>query len=168
VDYCFAPETPLRSPLGHKRAGEFKPDDEILSAPDGDASLPVGVKRVEKVFVGFARVVNLTVSGKVIRLTAAHRIFVWGKRFIPAGTAQPGDLVRSDNNRTVAVEAVTDSGEEVAVVNLRVAGSRTYFVGATEWGFSVWAHNDSKVWVNNLERLNAAFKDSDQLNAAYN
>jgi hypothetical protein len=141
-DYCFAPETPLRTPLGDKPAGEFKPDDDILSAPDWDATLPVGVKRVENVWVGFARVVTLKVGGKLIRLTLAHRVFLWGKGWAPVGSAQPGDLVRSDNGREVAIEEVTDTGEEVAVVNLRVADYRTYFVGAADWNFSVWAHNE--------------------------
>jgi hypothetical protein len=36
---------------------------------------------------------------------------------------------------------VRDSGEDAPVYNLRIADYHTYFVGADDWGFSVWAHN---------------------------
>ena len=41
---------------------------------------------------------------------------------------------------------VTDSGEVTTVYNLRVAEYHTYFVGTSEWGFSVWAHNASRAY----------------------
>ena len=39
------------------------------------------------------------------------------------------------------VEAVTLTGEQVPVYNIRVEEDHTYFIGRDEWGFSVWAHN---------------------------
>jgi hypothetical protein len=41
----------------------------------------------------------------------------------------------------MAVEGVWDTGETVRVYNLQIAEYHTYFVGTSEWGFSVWAHN---------------------------
>ena len=40
-----------------------------------------------------------------------------------------------------AISRVEDTGEWATVYNMRVADWHTYFVGAAEWGFSVWAHN---------------------------
>lgn len=54
---------------------------------------------------------------------------------------QPGDPLRSNDGRWIAVEEVVDNGEESVVYNLRVSEYHTYFVGEQEWGFSVWAHN---------------------------
>ena len=39
------------------------------------------------------------------------------------------------------LKGVVDADEYAVVYNLRVADYHTYFVGASEWGFSVWAHN---------------------------
>jgi hypothetical protein len=36
---------------------------------------------------------------------------------------------------------IEDEGEVETVYNLEVEGDHTYFVGARDWGFSVWAHN---------------------------
>jgi hypothetical protein len=41
----------------------------------------------------------------------------------------------------VAVEAVVHTREVATVYNLEVGEYHTYFVGAPEWRFSVWAHN---------------------------
>lgn len=43
---------------------------------------------------------------------------------------------------------MADSGEDVPVYNLRIADYHTYFVGGSEWGFSVWAHNACQVQTN--------------------
>jgi hypothetical protein len=39
------------------------------------------------------------------------------------------------------VKGVEDTGEWATVYNLSVAECHTYFVGGSDWGFSVWAHN---------------------------
>jgi hypothetical protein len=39
------------------------------------------------------------------------------------------------------IEGVADSGEVATVYNCRISDNHTYFVGAKEWSFSVWAHN---------------------------
>jgi hypothetical protein len=55
---------------------------------------------------------------------------------------RPGDLLRSADGQRVAVEAVSDLGEESVVYNLRVSRYHTYFVGDRDWPFSLWAHNE--------------------------
>jgi hypothetical protein len=41
------------------------------------------------------------------------------------------------------VGAVENTGQWEKVYNFRVADHHTYFVGTEDWGFSVWAHNQS-------------------------
>jgi hypothetical protein len=41
------------------------------------------------------------------------------------------------------VEAVTLTGEQVPVYNIRVEEDHTTFVDSEEWGFRVWAHNQN-------------------------
>src|SRR5581483_3096131 len=52
------------------------------------------------------------------------------------------------------------------VYNLRVADYHTYFVGAPEWGFAVWAHNEYSRGVEQAlrQRLQAAGLDHDAIN----
>jgi len=49
-------------------------------------------------------------------------------------------LVGRDGER-VAVEGVEETAEWKPVYNFRVADYHTYYVGAAEWGYTVWAHN---------------------------
>jgi hypothetical protein len=77
----------------------------------------------------------------VIKTTREHSVYVLGRDFLPAGELTRGDLLRSHDGQWVAVEEIVDRREVTTVYNLRVAEYHTYFVGAHEWGFSVWAHN---------------------------
>src|SRR5262249_53065075 len=54
---------------------------------------------------------------------------------------RPQDQLLSHDGQWATVEAVADSGEVATGHNLRGADYHTYFVGCSEWGFSVWAHN---------------------------
>jgi hypothetical protein len=138
---CFAAGTPLETPTGAKFIEYVKPGDLLLAATEGREDGPVEAKVVEEVFEGLAQVVNLHVRGRVIRTTPNHRFWAKGLGWLPCAELRPGDLLRSRDGQWVAVEGVTDSGEEVPVYNVRVADHKTYFVGCHEWGFSLWAHN---------------------------
>jgi hypothetical protein len=81
------------------------------------------------------------VWGRGVFTTAEHPLWVWGRGWVPAGSLRPGDLLRSADGQRVAVEAVSDLGEESVVYNLRVSRYHTYFVGDRDWPCSVWAHN---------------------------
>jgi hypothetical protein len=139
--YCFRAGTPLKTPTGRKFVEHLRAGDLLLAAVDGRADGPVEAKRIEEVYQGFAHVVNLHVCGRVIGTTPKHRFWVKGLGWVPCAELQAGDLLRSDDGQWVAVECVTDSGEQVPVYNVRVADHKTYFIGCEEWGFSVWAHN---------------------------
>jgi hypothetical protein len=141
ANYCFAAETPIRVPGGWKCIRDLRPGDLVLTAPEDDPHAPVVARVVEDAFVGRARLWHLHVRGEVIRTSAAHRFYAWGKGWIAACTLKPGDLVRSDDGQWVAVDEICDSGIEEEVYNCRIADYHTYFVGKPEWGFSCWAHN---------------------------
>jgi hypothetical protein len=62
-------------------------------------------------------------------------------RWLPTYLLQIGDQLLTDEGQTVFVEGVADTGRVEKVYNFRVADFHTYFVGSSDWGFSVWAHN---------------------------
>jgi hypothetical protein len=142
---CFPAGTPLRARGGDKPIEQFRAGDRLLSRPEDDPAGTVEEKVVEEVFVRAAPVLNLHVRGRVIRVTAEHPLWVWGKGWLAAAFVESGDLLSSDDGQCVAVDAVTDSGEVTTVYTLRVADYHTYFVGSEDWGFSVWAHNSYRV-----------------------
>jgi hypothetical protein len=138
---CFAAGTPLLTPDGHKSIEDFKPGDWILSAPEDNPEAPPEAKRVEEVFTSVAALLELRVGDRVIRTTEEHPFFVLGRGWTAARELMAGDRLRSHNERSVVLDEVVRHAEEVPVYNLRVADYHTYFVGSSEWGFSVWAHN---------------------------
>jgi hypothetical protein len=77
---------------------------------------------------------------RVIRTTQEHPFYVQGKGWTPLAEIRPGDLIRTDNG-WVPVTKIEDTGRYETVYNLRVQDYHTYFVGAQDWGFGVWAHN---------------------------
>jgi len=138
---CFAEGTHLLIPGGSKPIEQFKPGDWILSAPDDDPEAPPEAKHVEEVFTNHLAVLNLHVGGQIIQTTPGHPFYVKGLGWTAAAALEVGNLLRSHDGRWIPVEDLCDSGEEVAVYNLRVADHHTYFVGTPDWGFSVWTHN---------------------------
>ncbi len=141
---CFAAGTPLLWEFGSKAIEQFVVGDRLWSRDEFDPHGPLVLKIVEEVFVRTARIWHLHVGGQVIRTTAEHPVFVkraWD--WVAVQELRPGDLLLSHDGQWVAVEEVYDSGEYETVYNLRVADFHTYFVGSsTDWGFSVWAHNN--------------------------
>lgn len=84
-----------------------------------------------------------SVDDHVIGTTAEHPFYVRGKGWTAAGQLKEGDLIRTIDG-WVPVKKIEDSGRYETVYNLAVEDHRTYFVGAPEWGFGVWAHNTYK------------------------
>jgi hypothetical protein len=58
---------------------------------------------------------------------------------------QPGDRFRSDDGQMVTASEIYETDVEERVYNCRVEEYHTYFVGKSDWGFSVWAHNEYRV-----------------------
>ncbi len=138
---CFAAGTPLLTPEGSKPIEEFRVGDLLLSAPEDDPNGAIGPRRVEHVFQRHCRLLLVRVMGQEIHTTAEHPFHVVGKGWTPASLLAAGELLRSHEGRAIAVEFVTDTGQEATVYNMRIADYHTYFVGSASWGFSVWSHN---------------------------
>jgi hypothetical protein len=78
---------------------------------------------------------------QTIRTTGEHPFYVEGQGWTPANALQPGDRIHNLAGEPVTVEDITSANEWETVYNLRVADWHTYFVGDTNWGWAVWAHN---------------------------
>ena len=144
---CFSGDTELMARgewgVGWRRINAITLEDEVLSRPEDDPQALPQWKQVEVLFSRSGFVAHLHIRGEVIRTTLEHPFYVQNKGWMPASELQPGDLLSSHDGRWIAVEEVYDTGDFEAVYNLRVADFHTYFVGGSDWGFSVWAHNTS-------------------------
>src|SRR5262249_13215930 len=138
---CFTGDMEVPTRRGFVRWDALTGNDEVLSCNEHDPLGALEYKRVEEIFRTTAPIWHVHVKGKVIRTTARHPFYVWGKGWIEAWRLAPGDRLRSDDGRMVAVEEVFESGTEEPVYNCRVADYHTYFVGGAEWEVTVWAHN---------------------------
>ena len=138
---CFVQGTPLLTPEGSKAIEEFKRGDKILSRSELGPEHPLVAAVVEKVFVSVAPIMSLKASGREIRTTEEHPFWLMGFGWRCAKDLKVGDQLCSHDGQTVVVEGVTKLDEVATVYNLRISEYHTYFVGASEWGFSVWAHN---------------------------
>jgi RHS repeat-associated protein len=139
---CFAAGTPLLTPDGPKSIEDFHPGNWILTAPENEPASEPLARRVEAVFRSESRILNLWVRTRLIRTTARHPFWVDGRGWTRAGELMAGDRLRSQDGHVAHVDQIQDAGEVEVVYNLRVSEHHTYFVGAEDWGFSVWAHND--------------------------
>jgi PKD repeat protein len=138
---CFAAGTPLLTPDGDRPIERFRVGDAILSRPEGNPAAAVEVQLVEEVFVRTGRIMELRAGGQCIRTTAEHPFWSRRRGWTPAGELESGDELVGHDGRWTRVEGLRDTGTYETVYNLRISGHHTYFVGAREWGFSVWAHN---------------------------
>ena len=138
---CFSGDTPLLTPDGSRRIDELQVGDLVLARDEHDLFGVVAPRAVEEVFVRFGRIMHLHVGGQVIRTTAEHPFYAEGRGWTPAGELLVGERLATHAGGWVAVEDLLDTGEHEHLYNLRVAEWHTYFVGAMEWGWSLWAHN---------------------------
>jgi hypothetical protein len=138
---CFAAGTPLRTPTGSQLIETFQVGDLILRRDEHDAQGVITSQQVEEVFERQGLVWNLHVGGQVLRTTAEHPFYVLGQGWTACHELQAGQQLLCEDGSTITVEALVDSGEWETVYNLTVSESHTYFVGCSDWGFAVWAHN---------------------------
>lgn len=66
-------------------------------------------------FLTRKRILLLHLSGKVIRTTADHPLYVPGKGWIGAAELRPGDPLLSHDGHTLPVEGMADRGEQAVV-----------------------------------------------------
>lgn len=138
---CFRAGTPILEQYGEKAIEHLQPNDLVWAIDENDPNGKLALKRVLEVFRRTALVMNLHVRGQIIGTTAAHRFYVFSKGWIEADLLEPGDCFWSRDGAWVMLDDVCRTGELEAVYNVEVEDYHTYFVGARDWGFSVWAHN---------------------------
>jgi hypothetical protein len=138
---CFSAGMPLRTPTGEKAIELFRSGDVVLSKDEYNAEGPIEGKTVEAVFVRTGKVWALRVGGQVIRTTAEHPFYTRDRGWARVDELVVGDALLTAEGQWVSVNESADTGLYETVYNLRVADYHTYFVGAEDWGFSVWAHN---------------------------
>lgn len=138
---CFAGGTPVLTPDGETSIEQLRPGDLVLARDENSAEGELEPKVIQEVQRGDSKVLELTVQGRVIRVTEPHLFYVSGSGWTPAGKLRVGDRLSTNGSDSVEVEALGETSESVPVFNLRVADHHTYFVGSGSWGFAVWTHN---------------------------
>lgn len=141
VPLCLAAGTPLLTPDGSKAIERFKAGDSILSSPENDPGAAVVASRVKEVIRSRAKLVEIVVGGHMVHASREHPFYVKDKSWTAAASLDVGDLLRSHDGRWLPVESIADGGER-PVYNLRVETNSTYFVGGSDWGFSLWVYGD--------------------------
>ena len=96
---------------------------------------------MEEVFERQAPLFDLRIGNRMIRTTAEHPFWVDGRGWTAAKLLMEGDLLISHHGLKFVLGGVSATGAFDTVYNLRVADYHTYFIGAADWGFSIWAHN---------------------------
>ncbi|HXG10157.1 MAG TPA: polymorphic toxin-type HINT domain-containing protein [Gemmataceae bacterium] len=101
-----------------------------------------------------AAILKRSVNGRVIGTTAEHPFWVLGRGWTPAGALRIGHRLLGHDGQVVPVVAIEDTGEFETVYNLEVEEYHTYFVGAADWGWSVWAHNSAGCKIGSTQAVN--------------
>jgi len=138
---CHTGRMLIRVAEGKKRADAIRAGDMLWSRSEFNPEGPLELKVVLEVFERVAHVWHLQAGSQLLETTAEHPYYALGKEWTATALLEVGDWLWTDENRWVRFEAVSDSGRVETVYNFRVADYHTYFVGSSEWGFSVWAHN---------------------------
>ncbi len=100
-------------------------------------------------------------ESQTIVTTGEHPFYVEGLGWVKAFELTAGDLLATEDGRSVVVEFAEATGQLESVYNLRVAQDHTYFVGTPEWGFAIWVHNQYGIPVN--KQTGAFIPDADGL-----
>lgn len=135
---CFSAGTHLRTPDGSKAIEQLVVGDEVLSSPRDNLTAKPSTQRIKKVNVNRAKLLKLVIDGHELLTTAEHSFYMKDKGWVTAASLSVGDLLRSDADRWCAVESIA-AGANSVVYNVVVDGKSGYFVGHTNWKFSVWA-----------------------------
>ncbi|MDW8244646.1 MAG: polymorphic toxin-type HINT domain-containing protein [Thermogemmata sp.] len=101
----------------------------MLCLPEDEQQGELAYRPVEEVFRRWGVIWEVMVTGRVLRATAEHPLWVRGRGWTAAKQLRVGDELRSHDGRWLAVEGVRDTGREEAVYNCRVADWHTYCVG---------------------------------------
>jgi intein/homing endonuclease len=125
-----------------KAIQEFKVGDLVLSRDEFDPHGPIQAKVVEELFVRQSLVWELRLGTRLIRTTAEHP-FSRNGEWVNANELRIGDRVLCESGMTVTVEGARETNDLETVYNFRIADHHTYFVGESDDGTAVWAHNSN-------------------------
>ncbi len=134
---CFVAGTPIRTPNGSKLIEHLQAGDLVLSSRPTDSDGDVVSRRITEVKKNRGQLLDITVNGRVIRATKTHPFYVKNQGWTAAAMLSSGDLVRSHDRQWCMVQTVVE-GTTSPVYNLSVEKDATYFVGGSDWDFSVW------------------------------
>ena len=130
---CFAAGTPLlMAHGGSKPIDQISVGDWVLARSDADEHGEIAPRQVEEVFVRSAELLELVVSGQIIKTTMEHPFWVVDAGWRDAHELKVGDRFLSHDGQELTLQAIRDTGEYATVYNLRVAEYHTYFVGCAE------------------------------------
>ncbi|TWT77484.1 Serpin (serine protease inhibitor) [Posidoniimonas polymericola] len=138
---CFAAGTHVLTPDGAKPIEQVRVGDKVMARDEYLLEGDVEPKPVEAALHGEAEIVELHLGSRVIRTTDLHPFFVEGQGWLAAAQIKTGDRLACDRGGSIVVSHIERTGKTEAVYNLRVADHRTFFIGDSDWGFGVWAHN---------------------------
>jgi len=116
---------------------------EILTADQDDPDCTVQTSIVEHVFRKIAPLWTVRVGGREIRCTTEHPFYVLGHGWVAVRELRPGQFVRGHTGKFSFIQTVEPSDTNQVVYNIQVRDTHTFFIGAVEWGFSVWVHNEA-------------------------
>lgn len=88
---CFAAGTPVLTPDGVKPIEELRAGDLVLARDEHNATGELEPKVIEETKRGESAVLELTVHGRVLRVTDLHPFYVKGSGWTPAGDLKQGN-----------------------------------------------------------------------------
>jgi hypothetical protein len=109
-----------------------------------------------------AKGLEIVVNGRVVHTTHEHPFYVKNKGWTRATSLAVGDLLRSHNDRWIAVESMLDAHES-KVYNVCVEENATYFIGDRDWNFSVWVYGACNRPETSQEQTARLISDGSQL-----
>ena len=141
---CFAAGTEILTDRGWVAIEDVKVGDKVWSRSEEGPDSPLVLLPVGKTITRLAVVLELRVAGRMLRVTAEHPFWARGRGWVKAGELRRNDALAGRDQEWLAVDGISETGEQVPVYNFSVPGSKTYFVGGADWGFAVWVHNSEQ------------------------
>jgi hypothetical protein len=138
IFYCFVGGSTVWTESGPMPIEDVRPGAALLGRREGSDKTTFG--KVSSVSTALARqLVALHLRNEIIQCTREHPFWVEGRGWVQAGDLKARDVLVDDEARHLPLVQVDDviADPPVAVYNVTVDGTRTYFVGESR----IWTHN---------------------------
>jgi hypothetical protein len=144
AEVCFRAGTPVSVEHGSEAIERIVIGQRVHCVPEVNPADPVALRKV----IGTHRnegqpLVRVGAGTLDIWTTFNHPFWIEGRGWTSAGKLHPGDLLRTREGTTVAIDEVIETGVVEPVYNLTVEGHHTFFVGSPGGERWVLAHNAS-------------------------